>query len=118
MWRRLPSRRWCDGHCGAQCGAPSARAGRVMQSTLNTWVSAGTVASGASVRSEPVASASPHYIQPLLKSPFHNRARALSQVDSFIPWAGYTTVDVFTSVEQEYFAIRNGTTLYDLTPMV
>jgi aminomethyltransferase len=39
-------------------------------------------------------------------------------VDSFIRWAGYTTVDVFTTVEQEYFAIRNGTSLYDLTPMV
>jgi aminomethyltransferase len=60
----------------------------------------------------------PHYRQPLLKTPFHARARALSQVDSFIPWAGYTTVDVFTTVEQEYFAIRNGTSLYDLTPMV
>jgi aminomethyltransferase len=42
----------------------------------------------------------------------------LSQVDRFIPWSGYTTVDVFTTVEQEYFAIRNATTLYDLTPMV
>ena len=60
----------------------------------------------------------PHYRQPLLKTPFHERARALSQVDSFVPWAGYTTVDVFTFVEQEYFAIRNATTLYDLTPMV
>jgi aminomethyltransferase len=60
----------------------------------------------------------PHYSQPLLKTPFHERSRALSQVDSFIPWAGYTTVDVFTTVEQEYFAIRNGTSLYDLTPMV
>ena len=60
----------------------------------------------------------PHYRQPLLKSPFHERARALSQVDSFIPWAGYTTVDVFTSVEHEYFAIRNATSVYDLTPMV
>jgi aminomethyltransferase len=60
----------------------------------------------------------PHYRQPLLKTPFHERARAISQVDSFIPWAGYTTVDVFTTVEQEYFAIRNATTLYDLTPMV
>jgi aminomethyltransferase len=59
-----------------------------------------------------------HFKQPLLKTPFHDRARALSQVDSFIPWAGYTTVDVFTTVEQEYFAIRNATTLYDLTPMV
>ena len=60
----------------------------------------------------------PHYRQPLLKTPFHERARALCQGDSFIPWAGYTTVDVFTSVEQEYFAIRNSTSLYDLTPMV
>jgi aminomethyltransferase len=64
---------------------------------------------------EPLA---PHFKQPLLKTPFHQRARALSQVDSFIAWAGYTTVDVFTTVEQEYFAIRNATTLYDLTPMV
>src|SRR5271165_5365361 len=60
----------------------------------------------------------PHFKQPLLKTPFHERTRALSQVDSFIPWAGYTTVDVFTAVEQEYFAIRNAATLYDLTPMV
>lgn len=60
----------------------------------------------------------PHYRQPLLRTPFHERARALSQLDSFIPWAGYTTVDVFTSVEQEYFAIRNSCSLYDLTPMV
>jgi aminomethyltransferase len=60
----------------------------------------------------------PHFREPLLKTPFHARARALSQVDSFTPWSGYTTVDVFTTVEQEYFAIRNAATLYDLTPMV
>jgi aminomethyltransferase len=72
------------------------------------------VASPAPVR----AAVPPHFVQPLLKTPFHNRARALSQLDSFIPWSGYTTVDVFTNVEQEYFAIRNATTLYDLTPMV
>jgi aminomethyltransferase len=60
----------------------------------------------------------PHYKKPLLHTPFHERARSLSQVDNFIPWAGYSTVDVFTTMEQEYFAIRNATTLYDLTPMV
>jgi len=60
----------------------------------------------------------PFFQQPLLKTPFHERARALCQVDSFVPWAGYTTVDVFTTVEQEYFAIRNSATLFDLTPMV
>jgi aminomethyltransferase len=63
-------------------------------------------------------SAESHFRQPLLKSPFHERARAWSQLDSFIPWAGYSTVDVFSTEEQEYFAIRNATTLYDLTPMV
>lgn len=60
----------------------------------------------------------PHFRQPLLKTPFHERARALSQVDSFVAWSGYSTVDVFTTVEQEYFAIRNSTSVYDLTPMV
>jgi aminomethyltransferase len=60
----------------------------------------------------------PHFLKPLLETPFHERARRWSQVDRFIPWSGYTTVDVFTTVEQEYFAIRNATTLYDLTPMV
>ncbi|HEX9472621.1 MAG TPA: aminomethyltransferase family protein [Steroidobacteraceae bacterium] len=66
------------------------------------------------------ASAPPRtfFEQPLLKTPFHERSRAFSQLDSFVPWAGYTTVDVFSSVEQEYFAIRNSATLYDLTPMV
>jgi aminomethyltransferase len=59
-----------------------------------------------------------HFLQPLLKTPFDARARELSQLDSFIPWAGYSTVNVFSSVEQEYFAIRNSTTLYDLTPMI
>src|SRR6202043_299664 len=60
----------------------------------------------------------PHFRQPLLRTPFHERARELSQVDSFVAWAGYSTVDVFTTMEQEYFAIRNAATLYDLTPMV
>src|SRR6202047_1672591 len=93
--------------------------------------SAGPMSGGAPVRVGSVAAPAgaataatvrpevpPHFVQPLLKTPFHNRARALSQLDSFIPWSGYTTVDVFTNVEQEYFAIRNATTLYDLTPMV
>jgi aminomethyltransferase len=57
------------------------------------------------------------FSQPLLRTPFHERARALSQLDSFIAWNGYSTVDVFSSVEQEYFAVRNASTLYDLTPM-
>src|ERR1700746_1544599 len=60
----------------------------------------------------------PHYRQPLLKTPFHERARAFSQLDSFIPWRGYTTVDVFTSAEPASSGIRTASSLYDLTPMV
>ena len=60
----------------------------------------------------------PHFRKPLLETPFHERARELQQNDHFVAWAGYSTVDVFTTVEQEYFAVRNATTLYDLTPMV
>jgi aminomethyltransferase len=59
-----------------------------------------------------------HFERPLIRTPFHDRARRLCQTDRFVAWSGYTTVDVFTSVEQEYFAIRNATTLYDLTPMI
>ena len=59
-----------------------------------------------------------HFKQPLLQTPFHARARELSQVDRFVAWAGYSTVDVFSSVDQEYFAVRNAVTLFDLTPMV
>jgi aminomethyltransferase len=60
----------------------------------------------------------PHYKRPLLETPFQSRARAASQVDQFVVWAGYSTVDVYTTVEQEYFAIRNACSVYDLTPMV
>lgn len=60
----------------------------------------------------------PHFRKPLLATPFHERARELSQVDRYVPWAGYTTVDVFSSVEQEYFATRNAVSIFDLTPMV
>src|SRR4029077_11408975 len=94
---RLSPRRRRDGRGRPQCRARSTEMGREIN------------------MSDPSA---PHFKQPLLRTPFYERHRALSQVDSFIPWAGYTTVDVFTTMEQEYFAIRNATTLYDLTPMV
>src|ERR1700749_2111092 len=113
MWRRLPSRWRRNGHGRPQRRAPGVRAGRLMRNPeIN--LHNGPEPSSAVM----VVPSAPHYVQPLLKTPFHNRARALSQVDSFIPWAGYTTVDVFTPVEHVCSAIRNATTLYDLTPMV
>jgi len=56
--------------------------------------------------------------KPFLPTPFHARARAACMTDQFIGWSGYSTVDVFTTVEQEYFAIRNSCSVYDLTPMI
>ena len=64
------------------------------------------------------SNARPHYQRPLLTSPFFERSQYLIQTDQYVPWSGYTTADVFSSVEQEYFAIRNSASVFDLTPMV
>jgi len=60
----------------------------------------------------------PHYRRPLITSPFFERSQFLVETDSYVPWSGYSTPDVFSSVEQEYFAIRNSASVFDLTPMV
>jgi aminomethyltransferase len=60
----------------------------------------------------------PHYQRPLIATPFFERSRLLVETDSYIPWSGYSTPDVYSSVEQEYFAIRNAASLFDLTPMI
>ena len=64
------------------------------------------------------AHAAAHYRRPLLHSPFFEASKPWIQTDSFIAWAGYLTPDVYSYVEQEYFAIRNSCALFDLTPMV
>jgi len=60
----------------------------------------------------------PHYQRPLINTPFFERSRLLIETDSYVPWSGYSTPDVYSSVEQEYFAIRNAASLFDLTPMI
>jgi aminomethyltransferase len=59
-----------------------------------------------------------HYLRPLLTTPFFERSQFLVETDTYIPWSGYSTPDIFSSVEQEYFAIRNSVSVFDLTPMV
>lgn len=54
----------------------------------------------------------------LYPTPFAERTRPLCQTDEFLAWGGYSTVDVFTTASQEYFAIRNTASAYDLSPMV
>ncbi len=53
----------------------------------------------------------------VVPTPFHSRTVAACKTNLWTRWAGYTTVDVYDSVELEYFAIRNTATLYDLSPM-
>ena len=62
--------------------------------------------------------AKPLYETPLLETPFHARTAPLNQVNEWGRWAGYTTVDCYTDLSTEYFAIRHAATLFDVSPMV
>ncbi len=53
----------------------------------------------------------------VLNTPFYSRTSALCQTNLWSPWKAYTTVDCYTVLEEEYFAIRNATAVFDLTPM-
>jgi aminomethyltransferase len=59
-----------------------------------------------------------HFLRPLLATPFHPRIAALSRLDRWYAWGGYLAASAIDDGEQEYFAIRNAATLFDLTPMV
>lgn len=59
----------------------------------------------------------PIYKAPLLTTPFHSRTAPLCRTNQWARWAGHITVDCYTTVEEEYFAIRNAATLYDVSPM-
>ncbi len=52
-----------------------------------------------------------------LRSPFYARLSALDTINSWHEWKGYTTPDELYCAETEYFAIRNATGVFDLTPM-
>jgi aminomethyltransferase len=59
----------------------------------------------------------PHSDQRLLSTPFAPRVREACILNDWYEWAGYTTVNTFEDVELEYFAVRNATGVFDLTPM-
>ncbi|MGZ9811410.1 aminomethyltransferase family protein [Pseudoroseicyclus sp. H15] len=56
--------------------------------------------------------------QPLRRSPFHPRMEALNRQAEWAPWSDWLSAPSFGDTEMELSAIRNGATLYDLTPMV
>ncbi len=52
-----------------------------------------------------------------LKSPFWSRMSALDTVHEWHQWKGYTAPNLFYCPDIEYFAIRNATAVFDITPM-
>jgi aminomethyltransferase len=52
-----------------------------------------------------------------LQTPFYSRLAALDTVNEWHNWKGYTTPGELYCAETEYFAIRNSTGVFDLTPM-
>lgn len=50
-------------------------------------------------------------------TPFYTRQREVDTVNSWHEWKGYTVPDELYCAELEYFAIRNATAVFDLTPM-
>jgi aminomethyltransferase len=52
-----------------------------------------------------------------LRTPFYSRLRALDRLNLWHEWKGYTSPDALYDASLEYFAIRNSTGVFDLTPM-
>jgi aminomethyltransferase len=60
----------------------------------------------------------PIWRKPMLVTPFFECYEPLVETRAFRTWSGYNTLTCFSSVEHEYFAIRNTASLFDLTPMI
>ncbi|MDJ0748358.1 MAG: aminomethyltransferase family protein [Woeseiaceae bacterium] len=52
-----------------------------------------------------------------LKSPFYSRLEKLDFVNQWHEWKGYSSADELYCADTEYFAIRNATAVFDLSPM-
>lgn len=52
-----------------------------------------------------------------LPAPFHERIAAQNFQHSWMNWNGYASPGVLDTAEFEYFAIRNQSTLFDISPM-
>jgi aminomethyltransferase len=52
-----------------------------------------------------------------LRSPFYSRISALDTLNQWHEWKGYSSADALYCEETEYFAIRNATAVFDISPM-
>src|SRR5690606_1966460 len=54
----------------------------------------------------------------LRKTPFHPRIEALMHANNWMRWTGHYSPANFESVQSEYFTIRNGASVYDVSPLI
>jgi len=52
-----------------------------------------------------------------LRTPFYSRLEKLDSLNTWHDWKGYSSADALYCSETEYFAVRNATGVFDLTPM-
>lgn len=52
-----------------------------------------------------------------LRTPFYQRLEAMDRLNAWHDWKGYAAADALYCAETEYFAIRNSTAVFDLSPM-
>jgi aminomethyltransferase len=58
-----------------------------------------------------------HFRQPLGRTPFHDRMVSLTKTENWAAWNGYKVPRVVDKLSIEYFAVRSGCAVMDLTPM-
>ncbi len=58
-----------------------------------------------------------HFRQALQRTPFHDRISALSTTEEWMTWNTYKVARVVDKLPAEYFAVRSGCAVMDLTPM-
>jgi len=58
-----------------------------------------------------------HFRQALQRTPFHDRLEALSTTEDWTAWNTYKVARVVDKLSAEYFAVRSGCAVMDLTPM-
>lgn len=60
----------------------------------------------------------PPFARHVLTTPLHLDVAAESRTNRWTDWSGYTVADVYTSVDQEYDALRTRAGLADISPLV
>ena len=58
-----------------------------------------------------------HFRQALARTPFHDAYCELSTTENWATWNGYKVPRVVDKLSTEYFAVRSGCSVMDLTPM-